>query len=408
MALPALPRRLLTSPSVKIPRPLSRITERGEEAPMHDAGLNDSNREAIWRAHKNLYATGMSPGISMALRRRGELFYDRAMGFSRLSDQQPLTVDTPICLFSASKAVTAMLVHHLVERGEVDLDKPLAYYVPEYGAHGKHRTTVMHLLTHRGGVPRIQEDVGPEDLFDVAKVTEMMAAAKPDNPGRRQAYHAITAGFVLGALIEAVTGEDINTLLDEVIRKPMGMKYFSYGLEEGVPAENVVTGLKLGAVDSYLKYAVGGPLEQVVEVSNDPRFRQIAIPAGNLYATAEEASRFFQMLLNDGRWEDRQIFRPETVRRAISPVKPARFDRTLMLPLQFSPGFMLGQKNLSLYGPGTPQAFGHLGFISIYCWADPQRDLSGALLTTGKGLIGPHLPSLVRLQMVINRNTLRG
>ena len=61
------------------------------------------------------------------------------------------------------------------------------------------------------------------------------------------------------------------------------------------------------------------------------------------------------------------------------------------------------QRNLSLYGPGTPRAFGHLGFISIYCWADPQRDLSGALLTTGKGLIGPHLPALVRLQMTINR-----
>ena len=44
--------------------------------------------------------------------------------------------------------------------------------------------------------------------------------------------------------------------------------------------------------------------------------------------------------------------------------------------------------------------------ISIYCWADPERDLSGALLTTGKGIIGPHLPALVALQMQINRQTL--
>jgi CubicO group peptidase (beta-lactamase class C family) len=145
----------------------------------------------------------------------------------------------------------------------------------------------------------------------------------------------------------------------------------------------------------------------VVDVSNDPRFLDITLPAGNLFATAEEASRFFQMLLNGGSWNGKQIFRPDTVRRATSSIgKGSKIDRTLMIPLEYSPGFMLGARTLSLYGPGTPRAFGHLGFISIYCWADPQRDLSGALLTTGKGIIGPHLPALVALQMQINRQTL--
>ncbi|HBY50321.1 MAG TPA: hypothetical protein DEH09_13765, partial [Alcanivorax sp.] len=55
--------------------------------------------------------------------------------------------------------------------------------------------------------------------------------------------------------------------------------------------------------------------------------------------------------------------------------------------------------------PAAPRAFGHLGFISIYCWADPDRDLAGALLTTGKGLIGPHIPALLNLQYTINRHT---
>src|SRR5690606_15124848 len=137
----------------------------------------------------------------------------------------------------------------------------------------------------------------------------------------------------------------------------MGMRYFRFGLgDEGLPAaKNAATGLQLSAVDRFLTHAVGGGLGEVVDVSNDPRFQQVTIPAGNLYATAEEATRFFQMLLDDGRYQGQQLFRPETVRMATGHTgRGGRVDRTLMLPLEFSPGFMLGGRVLSVYGPGTP------------------------------------------------------
>ena len=405
-ALP-LPRRFFTGHSINLPKRLSEISDRGHEAPAAAAGLRDDQVTAIWRGMKGLYATGMSPGIALSLRRHGELFFDRTLGYAGLENRNPLSIDTPVCLFSASKVVTAMLIHHLAEIGELDLSKPVCHYLPEYGCEGKERTTLMHLLTHRGGVPRVQGPVSPEDLFNPLRITELMQQAVPQNPGRTQAYHAVTAGFVLGAVIERITGAPLNDLLDSVIRKPMGMKYFTFGLRGAVPARNYTTGLRLAPVDMFLKYAVGAALQDVVDTSNDPRFLDITLPAGNLFATAEEASRFFQMLLNGGSWNGKQIFRPDTVRRATSSIgKGSKIDRTLMIPLEYSPGFMLGARTLSLYGPGTPRAFGHLGFISIYCWADPQRDLSGALLTTGKGIIGPHLPALVALQMQINRQTL--
>lgn len=399
-------RRIRTEHAVPLPERLSAVSERGAEVAPELGGLDQGNIERIWRGMKGLYATGMSPGVALSLRRRGQLVFDRTLGYAELENQTPLSVDTPVCLFSASKAITAMLIHHLAEIGELDLEQRVSYYLPEYGCNGKQRTKINHLLTHRAGIPRIQEDVSAEALFDPERLREMMLRAEPDKPGRRQAYHALTAGFVLGALIEKVTGDSVNALLDRVIREPMGMKYFRFGIEGTEPAMNYATGIKTRAVDAFLTYAVGGPLDEAVEASNDPRFRQVTIPAGNLYATGEEASRFFQMLLNGGRWGDRQLFHPDTIYRAVTPAGPARFDRTLMLPMRYSPGFMLGARTLSLYGPGTPRAFGHLGFISIYCWADPQRDIAGSLLTTGKGLVGPHFPSLLGLQHVINRETL--
>jgi CubicO group peptidase (beta-lactamase class C family) len=54
-------------------------------------------------------------------------------------------------------------------------------------------------------------------------------------------------------------------------------------------------------------------------------------------------------------------------------------------------GFMLGAEWLSLYGPDTPYAFGHLGFTNVIAWADPEREVAAALLTSGKPLIYPEL-----------------
>ncbi|TVP57218.1 MAG: class A beta-lactamase-related serine hydrolase [Halomonadaceae bacterium] len=403
MSLLSLNRRFHTETDLTLPKRLSTLSDRGPEVRPHRGGLEQANIERVWRSMKGFYATGMNPGLALTLRRQGELVFDRTLGYANLETRIPLAVDTPVCLFSASKVVTAMLIHHLAEQGLLDLEQRVSHYLPAYGCNGKEQTKINHLLTHRAGIPRIRETVSPEAMFNPDQLTELLTRAEPDKPGRRQAYHALTAGFILGALIEKVTGESINAVLDRVIRKPMGMTYFRFGIEGAEPALNYATGIKNRAVDAFLTYAVGGPLDEAVRVSNDPRFRQVSIPAGNMYATGEEATRFFQMLLNGGEWQGKQIFHPDTVKNAVAPAGPGRLDRTLMIPMRYSKGFMLGARVLSLYGLATEQAFGHLGFISIYCWADPQRQLSGALLTTGKGILGPHVPALLRLQHVINR-----
>ena len=56
-----------------------------------------------------------------------------------------------------------------------------------------------------------------------------------------------------------------------------------------------------------------------------------------------------------------------------------------------------------MYGPQTGQAFGHLGLSNIFCWADPQRDISVSILNTGKSIVGTHLPALIRLLFSISR-----
>ena len=170
-------------------------------------------------------------------------------------------------------------------------------------------------------------------------------------------------------------------------------------------ARNYVAGFRLSApVDAYLRRAIGTGLEQAVTLSNDPRFYRAVIPAGNGVATADDCSKFFQCLLDGGQLGDVRVFEPLTVRRAIAEVGTPEIDRSLMVPLRYSAGMMLGMSPWGLYGPDTSQAFGHLGFANIVAWADRERDISVALLNTGKLVAGVHLPALLALLGAISRH----
>ena len=372
MALRPRVRRLISKHGNPIPRSLDSLVRHGEEAPLEKTGMASEQVESIWRATRKLYRGGMSPAISLCLRRHGEIMLNRSIGFANPDTQRVMTPDTPVCLFSASKVVAAMMIHHLVEQGQLDLDDPVTRYLPQYGQNGKGRTTLRQLLTHQAGIPRPQEPVSPEILFRPEEIFDLLCAAKPTTLNA-QAYHAVTAGFIVGRIVEAVTGEDLNATLDRVVRKPMGMKYFTFGGTGPERALDVSTGVPFKLVDLFLNHAVGGSIDEVVEVSNDDRFQDIIVPAGNLYATAEEASRFFQMLLNEGRYDGQQIFQPETVARALEPAyhRP-RFDRSLMLPLNFSNGFMLGNRGMGMFGPARQKRLG-IWALSVFI-AGPTRN----------------------------------
>jgi CubicO group peptidase (beta-lactamase class C family) len=78
-------------------------------------------------------------------------------------------------------------------------------------------------------------------------------------------------------------------------------------------------------------------------------------------------------------------------------------DLTLGLPLRYGLGFMLGQYPVSLFGWDAPQAFGHLGFTNIFSWADPERDLSAAIVTSGKPFLNAEVLRLLSLIFTIGR-----
>lgn len=385
-----------------VPDVLEPVTSRSPaEVDPRQVGADPAGVARIWHVTERLYRTGMHPAIALCIRRHGEVVLDRAVGYARGNDPDdppdaprvPMSIETPACIFSASKAVTAMVIHRLDEKRLLHVDDLVVEYIPEFGRHGKDRITIEHVLTHRAGIPNLPpEDMKLEYLLEPDFIIERMCAAEPVwTPGRRLAYHAITGGFVLGEIVRRVTGKSIRQVLREEILRPLGFRWMNYGVsarDVGRVARNAFTGPPVPPPFSwFLRRVLGVGLREAVELSNDPLFLTSIIPSANVVTTANELSRFYQLLLNGGELDGIRIFEPRTIRRATSEQSYLEVDLTLGIPLRYSMGFMLG--GLGLYGPDTPQAFGHVGFINIFSWADPERQVAAALITTGKPLFYP-------------------
>lgn len=391
-----------------VPEDLESVTFRdsASEQP-HAVGVSEAATDAVWRSVQALYRTGTHPGIQLSLRHQGVHVLHRALGHAHgngphdgpNANRVAMTTATPVCYFSASKAVTALLIHILAEQGLINLLDPVAHYFPDFAQRGKGGINIYQILSHRGGIPAIPKETSIDVLWDRDEVWRLLCEAEPVAvDGSKVAYHAITGGYVLQRILEKVTGDTIEVFMDRHLREPMGMSYFTYGVKAenlSALASSYATGpTPFFPFSHIVRQALGADIHTVEQVINDPRFNGAVIPAANLCGTAEEMGRFYQMLMNGGVWEGRRICEPVTVRRAIEPNGSLQLDRTLKIPMRFSAGLMLGGDPIGLWGQRTGDAFGHVGLINKFCWADPARDISVSLINTGIPIVGHHLPAL--------------
>jgi CubicO group peptidase (beta-lactamase class C family) len=408
MRIPPLPRLpLVPDPlrRIRVPRELEPITSIADEADPARAGLDAAVVERIWDAAVDLYRSGVHPALTLCLRRHGHVVLDRAIGHARGNGPQDgpevpkqlATPETPFCVYSASKAVTALVVHALVERGAFSLEDRVADYVPSYGRHGKEGTTIGHVLSHRAGVPTL-----PREAFDLDRVTDRdfilaaLAEARPlAKPGETLAYHALSGGFILAEVVSAATGREVDEHLRELILEPLGFRWTGYGVAEAdvrrVGLAYATGPQLLPPVSTLVRRVLGAPMDRVVELSNDPRFLTAVLPSANIVTTAHELSRFYEIFRRGGELEGVRVMAPETLRTALTEQSRLELDLSLVFPGRFSYGLMLGARWLSLYGRDTDLAFGHLGLINIMGWADPERGIAGGLITSGKALVYPEV-----------------
>jgi CubicO group peptidase (beta-lactamase class C family) len=369
--------------------------------------------DGIWNEVVKVYETGLHPAIALCMRHKGKVVLDRTIGHvdNPPGAEEPgevATPDTLFSLFSASKVVTAMVVHALVEDGTLDLHCPVAGYIPEFDSHGKGNIRLRHLLNHTAGIPNVPTDLDPDAFLESGRMPmASLANLVPSSPpGQKVAYHPMTSWLLIAEIVERVTGRDLREHLVERFLAPLGFAHLSYGVSPAdIPrvARHATTGPPAPGVMSRIFKRTIGVDPSLVEMTNEARFLTGLHPSANIIGTARETTRFLQMLLNGGALEGVRILKKETIHRAITEVTPTHSDGTFLVPMRYGLGLMIGGNRFSLFGLGTAGAFGHIGFSNVVVYADPRRELAVAFLNSGKPMIAPGMLQWVwALQRIVS------
>jgi len=318
------------------------------------------------------------------------------------SDGRPYDEDTLQMVFSTTKGATAVCAHLLAERGELDLDAPVAEYWPEFAAAGKGEVPVSWLLCHKAGLIDTDRAMTLDEALDWDTVTAALAESTPVwEPGTQHGYHAVTYGWLVGEVVRRVSGKSVGTFFADEVAGPLGLDFW-IGLpdaqqarvaplipmgggpepmmlsEEGDGSDDAPQGLiemlnlfmGPGNLIARALTAPGGALADE-QVWNEPRLRAAEIPAANGVTNAPSLARMYSSLVVET--DGVRTLQPETVERAIVP-QVSGPDSVLIFPIPFALGFM-GHSDMSPFVGG--RSFGHYGAGGSVGFADPDRRIAG-------------------------------
>ncbi|MEU6486652.1 serine hydrolase domain-containing protein [Streptomyces sp. NPDC046887] len=333
----------------------------------HDPEDLDMDPAALDRLTEVVRSRGGAAQVCVL--RRGVPVLDRSFGCAP---------DSLFLLYAATKPFAALTVHLLAERGLIGLDEPVAAYWPEFARHGKGDVTVRHVLQHRAGVPAGRGMVRTmRTATDWQRSVRDLEEARPRWAGGEvAAYHFMSYGFILGEIVQRVTGRTFRDVLTSELFAPLGLD----DLHPGLPDE---------AWGRHVPARADHPSEWPNQwMSNRRGYRQAVIPSAGVSGTAAQLARFYQMLLEGGTLDGTRILLPESIAEARKPSNDGETDASLKRPVRWAHGFMLGgpgadPRHLSgVMGSRSDRGtFGHAGTTSSVVWADPTRELVFAYLS---------------------------
>ena len=323
------------------------------------------------------FAAGREVGASFAATLHGEPVVDLWAGHADAARTRPWERDTIVNVFSTTKAMTALCAHMLVDRGQLDLDAPVARWWPEFAEHGKAAITPRQLLSHTAGLAALRAPLAEAAFFDWSAMTTALAAETPWwEPGAANGYHALTYGFLVGELIRRVDGRTPGTFLREEIARPLAAD-FHIGLPasedsrvaEMIPAtaaESAAAGAPPPAPGSLIAAVMGNPPMRP-EVANLPAWRRAEIPAANGHGNARSVARIMAALACGGALDGVRLLSRATLARATEEQIYSQ-DLVLGFPIRWGLGFMLNSPTLPL--SPNEHTFGHGGWGGSLGFAD--------------------------------------
>jgi CubicO group peptidase (beta-lactamase class C family) len=360
-------------------------------------GMSSERLEYLTHTFQEYVDAGKLSGAVVLLARKGKIAYLKSFGKNDIENNIPMEENSIFRIASQTKAIVSVGIMILQEEGKLLITDPVGKYIPAFNettvavpreeggyeiVKANRPITLRDLLTHTAGIG--YGDGTASDLWEKAKIqgwyfadrkepilatiTRMADLPFEAQPGEKFVYGYNTD--ILGAVIEVVSGEPLNTFLESHILNPLGMNdtYF-YLPKEKKDRLTVV----YSSTEEGLKRAPdpGGMVGQGSYVEG-PRM-SFSGGAGYL-STAMDYAKFLQMMLNRGEFNGKRIISSKTVE-----LMTVNHLGKVTFPWTKGTGFGLGfsiVENLGLRGiPGSVGEYGWGGAYHSTYWVDPEEEL---------------------------------
>jgi CubicO group peptidase (beta-lactamase class C family) len=338
------------------------------------------------------------PSAVAYISHHGDEVYNRAFGFKNIEDQLPATPNSLFRMASMTKALTAVSILQLMEKGKLNLNDPVKQYIPEFSnpqllvevlpdssftaKPAKNDITIQHLLTHTSGIGYgfqneeynkvvlkngVSEGFCEDSRTSIENTRKIAALPLLAEPGEKNIYGM--SYDVLGTLIEVVSGKRYDAYVSEHILRPLEMND-SYFL---VPNEE-----QHRLVDVYEPNPNNEGIRLTTyEEVNYPilKHRQFFSGGADMVSTAKDYNKFLMMLVNKGKYGEHSLLTETSVEMMLSPQTPFNDGDSYQ-------GFAAwvvndkGAKN----GLRPKGSYDFGGFFDTYCWVDPEQNFTAILL----------------------------
>lgn len=334
----------------------------------------------VRRLVEHAIAAGTFPGAVVYVRRHNHVAWHQAFGWAAVTPRRrSMRPEAVFDLASLTKPLaTATAVLQLVEQRVLDLDRPVADYLPAFGSSGKQAVTVRHLLTHTSGLPawiRLYLHVRTP-----AEALQYICALSPDTPPGSRVEYSDLGFMVLGELVRTRGTLSLDRHLQVHIaplvgwrrtrfRPPAAWRPQCVATEAGNEFERAAAGAEGQGFHWRTRVICG----EVHDGNSHYLFRGVAGHAG-LFSTAEDVGRFGQVMLDRGAV-------PRGALLADATVAEATRDQTAHLDEARGLGWRCRRGSAFMGTRVSPLSFGHTGFTGTSLVIDPLRAVVVVLLT---------------------------
>jgi CubicO group peptidase (beta-lactamase class C family) len=367
----------LVQPAAALPLAANAAPQLGDQG-QSTSSIYQKGADDLAQQLKEYVDREMVLGAEILVMHQGKVLVHDGYGWRDREDELKMVPDTIFNIRSMTKPLTGAAAQILIDEGKLNLDDPVSKFIPSFSEHGKDELLVKHLMQHRSGLPLTMFETSVDEFENITQIADAAASSELRFEPGTQFYYSDAGSDVLGAVVAAASGQDLDPFVVERLLQPLAMHHSFYNPGDDPKLVGAMASLYVGFAETWI------PNWKPEGKSMYP----FAWGSQSVYSTPKDYAKFLQMWMNGGLVDGKQLLSKAAVTRTLKPKsKMLALGSDKEMPTGF-PGMTTSYGQMSvlyLNEQDDVKVIGHSGSDGTLAYAWPDRELIVCMFTQSRG-----------------------